>query len=1517
MPEEVRDITLRVRTTRDEGPTRSTERVDELGDHATRTTGRLMLLGRASDRLSRSFTKLAASAALAKAGLSGFRSESDVLQRVLYDVHKVMRGLGAALQGFLIKGLKFATISIGLMSASLVGVHALFIAGRFLVKSYHVALKGLAGGAAGAAVAIGLVAAAIRENQAAMFAYRGQGNNEFGSGARQAQFALRSLQADTQLAGAGAEALSKVYGEIAKSKTGFTGASKSILKGLGDFAAAGQPIEEGLQAASKLVIALQDKKTGFGGVTAAAKELGPAMEKAMEEAKKKGIDTKEEFLKAIQDGTLAQMGGVTGQMDAVSNTMVGQLKKYFNLIRVQFADFGQRFLPEAKVGFAKMYQIFTKTMSATTNSITRFEKNGGFIDFLVSATEKVSNFYLRLIRDYLPKTQGMFDRLGQWWQNFKQGWHEVTQSLKPLLDGARVVEETFGKAWKPVWSELKERTKEFNRDIQRNKPAFLEFGAEIGGTTVKLLKLLGMFEKIIINNLPFINKIVRAIGLMVEQFTSMFNMVSGMFGNRNAFMMFMAMGRALKTTRGTLVDRELVAKNMSVRAGSVSIVGAARGLLARGGGGAPGGSSASAVLGPSAASASSSVTTMTSSVGRATTGLRHFSRALGQTTGAVLAQGRGARGGNTQRQVSNTQQQSVPHSTPVGHQQRLRPGQGSAYAPAGRFSRFSRGMAALGGYGTYQQRRADAKAAGTGPKYGGGMGSLALSMGLSSISDRIDNPDISSGFALAGTAAMFSPKMGIGIAGGTLAYKSGSPLMAGAGGAAAGAAIGSNFGAAGTAIGTGLGFMFGVLKSGSTNLAIIAKKAAAQVDGAFARLQSSFMVDMALTEGAAREKFGREGGDTTIDDSMRAQANKIDTYGKIAKSGQKGVANKQGLQGYAAGGMMAGAAAGLYMGAMVGSVIPVAGNLAGLVVGAVAGAIVGGVVGTAVGLVAKGVNNIFRGDDIKKAREQRGNAIAQLYGQGAISKSEYEELTKKKKRRFMPDESVDDDAQQAFLLEFEKKAIAYEEAYRDTEMMIMGKVNAIESMTGMAETDIIALAQKMNVNLADASEDFTEQLRRLGLLMVKTAEQVDQAFAEVITNSISRYFDSKIKQEQSPDVLNDMVKSLAQEIGNSGRQSTAQEQKTLFGAYTEQLGNYYGGDTTKAFFEMQRQIGSENAIAFSTPGHPLYGMGKTFYSGAAGQRSQEFLDQTESDLTNTVIAPQLAAVMAKQGLGFSSPAQMEAVKETFKNLSVDDQERFTNVLSSGNFDQYGGNPIAFLQDFGVSGIGTAGGQGLKNLSDYEKSFAMAGDNLEKEGILLEAQLKVTEDMAKFFSADAEKPEWWSKDALIEVFAAAGVGDTRTPRGKGIGDTTSSRLAQTLSRHASMDSAISGKRMITSAFRTNNLGSMNSDHVTGRAYDLVGNQLGMYKTTVERNGGFAEFHGGTQNRHLHVVPGPGPMGDSNSPAALPQYSSAASSRPMGGGGITINLNVNGLGIKEAIPQIQAELQRSLYEYGNRQ
>ena len=128
------------------------------------------------------------------------------------------------------------------------------------------------------------------------------------------------------------------------------------------------------------------------------------------------------------------------------------------------------------------------------------------------------------------------------------------------------------------------------------------------------------------------------------------------------------------------------------------------------------------------------------------------------------------------------------------------------------------------------------------------------------------------------------------------------------------------------------------------------------------------------------------------------------------------------------------------------------------------------------------------------------------------------------------------------------------------------------------------------------------------------------------------------------------------------------------------------------------------------------------------------------------------------------------------------------------------------------------------------------------------------------------------------------GDTSSPRG----DTTSSRLSQTMARHAEMNSQLTGKRSITSAYRTTGLGSINSDHVTGRAYDLTGQNLGAYSRLVHANGGFAEFHGTMADRHLHVVPSR--AGDTSSPMAPIGMSTMSSS---GGGNTTyFNIEING-------------------------
>jgi len=1585
MADAAREITLNVRTTRDEGPKKSSERVDELGDHLTKLAVRSKVAEKSLGGLNRKLLSTAGAATVAGRALKSVGDNGGLLERKLFKVHKSMQALGGMLQKFLTGALKLATLGLGAMSVALVGVHALFVTGRFLIKSYNVALQGLAAGAAGAAVAIGLVAAAMREQQAAQFAYAGKGNSEFGSGLRQAQVHMRSLQSDTTLAGAGAEALNKAYGEIAKSTNGFDNRSKSMLKGFADFASAGQPLAEGLQKAAAVVVALQDKKKGFGAVTAAAKEMGPAMVKALDEAKKKGIDTKEEFLKALNDGTLSSLGGVTGQMDAVNGTLIGQLTKYFNLIRAKFADFGQQFLPQAKVAFEKIYRIISSAMSETSGALSGWERRGGLLDALVNATQKVSDFYVKLIRDYLPKSQGMFSRLGAWWERFKNGWKDVTEALRPLIDGAKVIEASFGKAWRPIWNQVKSATKEFNRDLQRNRPAFEEFGASLGGTIAQMLKMLQMFQKVITNNLPFISRVVKALGLMVEQFMSIFGFLSKIFGDRGAFMAMMGMARALKTTRGTLVEKSVNTQNMNVKASSVSIMGtvkgaydgyklgktlgpkgAAAGAVAGGvmGGGWLGagvkekwdgtagkaarvlsiksllggkamtaampsgvatptaGTAASSLLALRSAgvSASTSVAGMGAATDKSSTGLKHFSRSLGKATGQLMALRSGGR-------TPTTPMPAVMPTTPVAPAgpagpatppKPVIPPRGGGGGGKG-FSPFSRGMARLGGFGkqNFAKTQADKDQK---RKPFGGMGGFAFAMGLSKLSEKVEDENVSAGLSLAATAAMFSPKIGLGLAAGTLAMNSEDGGLAMLGGAGAGAAIGSEFGKAGMIVGAVIGTIAGFIMAPITAMKKARKEAEGVVDSFFARTTGQIMVNMALVEAEAKRNGGPVDGKTTVVNSLNAAAARYGAIGEIASRGAKGGLGTKN-RGYMET-VLGTTAIGTGIGAVSGAGILSA-------PGAGIGAGVGFLSGNAAYFGGKAITAIqgLFGDDMSDRDRSRSEEIKRLYAMGALSDTEFKRATGKKKNKFLgmdrlaKDDPIDSRYQQALLDEFAPKAKAYETATRDAAEVIQSRLDVIRSATGMSEMEIMSLAQTMEVNLASATEDFNQQLIELGVTVVKTAQQLDQAMASMMQNTINNVYDQAIKQQQAPQIINDIMKNFRVDYDQrTDKKITAEDSKLLIGTATEQLTNMYGGDASLAYFETMRQFGSADGLAFqkynSEGGlNPLGGLGEEFFKGKTGEANIRAMNKMEQGMLDIAL-PQLGAAMAKSGQGFANANTMSSIRDRVAEMSPSEQERFFNMVSSGNLEQFGGIQGA-LNEFDMGDLATGN---LKALTDNEKAFAQATDNLAKEAILLEAQLKVTEDMGKYFGEGADKPEWWSSDSLRQLFTDAGlIDDTRTPRGKGIGDTTSSRLSQTLSRHASMDSAISGKRMITSAFRTNNLGSMNSDHVTGRAYDLVGNQLGMYKTTVERNGGFAEFHGGSQNRHLHVVPGPGPMGDMSSP--VPSYGrGSGGSRSSGGEVMTkevaVTVNVNGVGIKEAIPQIQAAIQRAMYESNNR-
>ena len=117
---------IEIETRDDGGPKKSTERVNELGDHAAKTAAKLKLLGTAAGGTSRKLLGLASAATAAGVAMSALNKRQDVLMRVMYSGTKMLRTFGGVLSKFLTGGLKLATVALGAMSVALVGICLLY-----------------------------------------------------------------------------------------------------------------------------------------------------------------------------------------------------------------------------------------------------------------------------------------------------------------------------------------------------------------------------------------------------------------------------------------------------------------------------------------------------------------------------------------------------------------------------------------------------------------------------------------------------------------------------------------------------------------------------------------------------------------------------------------------------------------------------------------------------------------------------------------------------------------------------------------------------------------------------------------------------------------------------------------------------------------------------------------------------------------------------------------------------------------------------------------------------------------------------------------------------------------------------------------------------------------------------------------------------------------------------------------------------------------------------------------------
>jgi hypothetical protein len=439
------------------------------------------------------------------------------------------------------------------------------------------------------------------------------------------------------------------------------------------------------------------------------------------------------------------------------------------------------------------------------------------------------------------------------------------------------------------------------------------------------------------------------------------------------------------------------------------------------------------------------------------------------------------------------------------------------------------------------------------------------------------------------------------------------------------------------------------------------------------------------------------------------------------------------------------------------------------------------------------------------------------------------------------------------------------------------RLDALAKITGKSDQENIALAKTMGVNLMDSTKDFNEVLKELGLTTVKTAQQIRAATTNIVIDNTS-IFQKYTAAARAPEIIDERAESLREQA------SGGKLKETDINTYLEdQVKNYtaYFGEGVSSFAQLRKDYEQGGA----------FGKGRTF-EGMEGQIDfannpalKEYFDKTSTDLGNN-LGGELNAKLLQGG----NSINVAEFTKRFKSMTPEQQVALEKAAEGGFalpsgaagmrlVEASGGKAeVALLKALGLEGLATT-----KTPTETTDLTKLPEAIAEKTTALIEQMKLFFEETDKATpSWYSTPPTWWNTKPKDK--------DTRTPRGQAFGDTTSSRLSQTMSRHASMNSALTGKRTVTSSYRTTGLGSINSDHVTGRAYDLVGQNLGQYQSLVRSTGGFAEFHGVNKARHLHVVPGSGAMGDNGMPVArtLQQPMTVGS----GGGGNEYNFYVTG-------------------------
>lgn len=618
--------------------------------------------------------------------------------------------------------------------------------------------------------------------------------------------------------------------------------------------------------------------------------------------------------------------------------------------------------------------------------------------------------------------------------------------------------------------------------------------------------------------------------------------------------------------------------------------------------------------------------------------------------------------------------------------------------------------------------------------------------------------------------------------------------------------------------------------------------------------------------------------------SLAPMLGKYGPYAALAGMGIGGfsvMSNARTAGGGALGGAMAGLGAGGMAGAAIGAFGGPIGMVGGMLIGTAAGAIVGAIQGRSRGEKAKVqkiteqatgelyntvANSMVAGNtggarNAIEASKENANRLMAIYNESFKNLGGSRQLRKDMADDLLAQGKISQEEAKAFANAPGTFAKGMQEAALKTEEYLNGPldrydkvVGILQETTGKSAEEIKRLANELGVNLYDDSVAIRDVLADMGAAMRKTADEIRASARDLALSSLG-IFDEAITRLDATSVLDDSADSM-RELLISGS-AIDKDYLEFVKSWGETLMVLNPDKPLQSIQELFDLFG-EGGFAFE-PGQVFEGFGPEF-AKVIGPYLEQLLGQRPEFVS------QMAQEISQGFLERGKQVNVKALEAAINRGDLDFQQlgRLNEAVASGAiFGNQFASPETALNAI-LSSLGITQNIGLKNVP-MDEGIDLA--TLQEDEITTRKQF--FEVVTGFFETKPDwmtnMPPWWTQIGGAPVSASPTNNGNKNQNGFKADDTVSSRLSRTLGRHAYLNSKIHGNRSITSAFRTNNLGSINSDHVTGNAYDLTGQNLGAYSKMVNSMGGFAEFHGYGGTRHLHVVPGETPMGDTSLPS----------------------------------------------------